>query len=509
MPELIILFLSFLLRVYKLNIFPLNHDEANWMIPCADYFDKFFGIPIACFGGYIRPFIGWLVFFSRKIFSSPEIAVRIPTAIIGTLTVLLLYKLAKEMYGKEVGIISSTLLCFLPWHVIQSRDGREMITVPFFGCLIFLSLFMFLKHRKNFWLVLCFIFTGISSFYAYPPAILYVPIFLLTLFFIRKDLSFLKSKILFFGIATFFLIILPVIILEVKSPTPQYLQKFYWYFYKDGPIMFNESIDKYFMRIIENIKINYFLAFKTLFLSSDGMLLYGAAFKSPLLITNMSAFIILSSLVVSFWKRENTDKILLVWISFGYLGSISGVRFFSPRHIIIILIPLLILMGRFIAEILNYAKKKNSASRKILISAGILFFIGLVGIEIFQLVHYYRVAPTDFEECRRNSYGCKEAALYLSRIADLGNYEILTDVRMTVDTYLNYPELTKKRFNKKGKYYIIWAPESHPEDYWNGLFSQLNARFRKQYPDEKPVKTIYYFNGLPAIHIFKLTNDIP
>ena len=132
--------LAFFVRVCNLSLFPLNHDEATWSLRSIDNFDKFLGLPVACFQGYIQPFFSYVVFFTKKIFSNPIYAVRIPSVVIGVATVILIYKLAKEMYGQKSGLISSLLLCFLPWHVIQSRIGVSLILTPFFGCLIFFVL---------------------------------------------------------------------------------------------------------------------------------------------------------------------------------------------------------------------------------------------------------------------------------------------------------------------------------------------------------------------------------
>ena len=139
---------------------------------------------------------------------------------------------------------------------------------------------------------------------------------------------------------------------------------------------------------------------------------------------------------------------------------------------------------------------------------------------------YYRIAPTHLEECRRNSYGCEEAAEYLARIQDIEDCRIVSDFRMTVFAYLKYSYHIQQVFeqppeehlmvtvgmppqnnigNKKMiTYYVVWAPESHPEENWDGTFSRLYTKFRQRYPKEIPIKTIYYPDGLAALYIFKV-----
>ena len=225
------------------------------------------------------------------------------------------------------------------------------------------------------------------------------------------------------------------------------------------------------------------------------------------------------SIFISFCRREVSDKILLIWLGLGGLGAISGVKFFQARYIIIILVPFLIVIAKFFAEIFNYAIKKAFLKRGLLFFAGIFLCMGLIFTEAFQMVRYYQIAPFNLEECRFNSYGCKEAAQYLSRVPDIKNYGIITDSSMEpLHIYLNYylfnivdefyggPKRQIGQY-RKGAYYIVWAPESHPEDYRGGEFSWLWKHFKINHPDATPIKTIYYPNGLPAIYIFKVENE--
>lgn len=507
MAAIIIFISAFFVRVYNLGLFPLNHDEATWALTSVEHFDKVLGIPVACFNGYIRPFLIYFIFFTKKIFSSTALAVRIPSAMVGVATVVLIYQLAKEMYGKRAGLISALLLSFLPWHVIQSRDGREMIATPFLGCLIALMLFKAIRKRSNGYLMLFWIFLGVGSFYTYQLSILFVPIFVIVLLFLRKRFRWVKPRIFLAGILTFLIILSPLIYLQIKEQIPRYSGKYHWYYYNDRPFGSSDSLVTFLMKAGENFRKNNLMVLETLFSASQGRLLYGAALKAPLLIAKPTIFIILISIIISLWRRRVQDKIILIWLILGYLGGVSGVRFFSPRHVIIILAPSLILISRFIAEIFGYAVKMSSFRSRLLNLGGIFLCAGLVSTEVFQLVRYYQIAPTNFEECRRNSYGCREAAQYLSQIPDIENCRIITNGRMTVCTYLKYFGISlqddmvhRKRDEENPIYYVIWAPESHPQDYWiKPYFGDLKVK----HPQIKPVKTIYYPNGLEAIHIFR------
>ncbi|MBM3257390.1 MAG: hypothetical protein FJY98_03670 [Candidatus Liptonbacteria bacterium] len=57
---------------------------------------------------------------------------RLPSAIFGTLTVLGIFFLAKELFFIHIGLFSSFLLATSVWHIIFSRIGFRAILAPFF-----------------------------------------------------------------------------------------------------------------------------------------------------------------------------------------------------------------------------------------------------------------------------------------------------------------------------------------------------------------------------------------
>jgi len=496
--------IAFFIRIYNLSLFPLNHDEANWFLQTVNHFNKFAGIPVPTFGGPILSFLPWLIYFTKNIFPAPFYAVRIPTIIIGTATVILTYQLTKDMYGHKAGLVSMSLLSLLPWHVIDSRCGTEGILVPFFGCLIALALIRSLQRQSNFWFIIFWLLLGIGSFYTYRASVIFVPIFFVILLLLRKDLYWCKPEMICTGLLFFYLLLYPLIYLQVTGRI-DFLGGFF------RPYQENPFSGNVFLSIWENFKNNNPPALGSLFFSSRGRILYGAAFQAPLLIHWISLSIIIFSIIISFWRRGYAEKILLTWLCLGYAGGVLGVSFFQPRYIIVILVPLLILMGRFFSEIFNCAAKKTFFKRRLFFSLGILLCAGLVITEIFQLIRYYQVAPSNLEECRKNSYGCKEAAQYLSRISNIEDYRLSTGFRMTVTTYLKYFSGKNLLYEERegvgeprGTYYVLWAPESHPREYWNGYFTHNYYSFKSKYPNKIPVATIYYPNGLPAIYIFKV-----
>ncbi len=503
-----ILFIAFFVRFYRLSLFPINHDEATWVIPSIYHFDRFMGIPVACFGGYIQPLFSYLVILTAKLFSSPVLVVRLPSVFIGLATVLAIYYLAAKMYDRKAGLISSFLLSILPWHVIQSRVGVTLILTPLFGCLIFSALFNAIHKKSNLLLLLSFLFLAIGSFYTYQASLCFIPVFFITLWFLRRDLRWVRMKSALLNASVFIAALFPLIYLQINNKIPSYGAKVLGMFYNS-----KSAFGNFLYQILNNIKNNIPVSFNGIFFKK-ACILNGQALDYPLLISGASFFMLLFSVALSLFYRKDSDRILLVWLIAGYLCAAIGVKHCDARYYItVILPPLLIFIAKFIAGIFDKIPKKVSFKREALLFSGITFLSILLVSEIWQVADYFHKAPSDLEECRFNSYGCKEAAQYLSKIPDIENYNIQTDTSMEpLFIYLNYylkkpllaPQQPDFANRKKCAYYLLWAPQTHPEDWREGQFSWLWKHFRPKYPDIIPEKIICYPNGLEAVYIFKV-----
>jgi len=303
-----------LVRIYSIGLFPLNYDEATWTLSSINNFDSFLSVPIYCFKGYIPPLFSYLVAITSRIFSSPAHIVRIPAVLIGSFTVLSVYILAKELYGKKTGLISSGLILFLPWHVIQSMIGVSLILTPLFGCLISLALVKAIRKRSVKMFLLFCLLLATGSLYTYQSSVLYLVIFAAVIMGARKELRWLKPKTIVIGILIFLITTWPLIYSQISGKI-DFLGVFYRN-YQDNPFK-----EKVFLNLAKNFSNNIAVVYKTLFFSAKGKMLYGASLGSPLLVHWITFFIILFSLGISFWRRKIGDKIILVWLVLGFLAN--------------------------------------------------------------------------------------------------------------------------------------------------------------------------------------------
>lgn len=136
----IVLLAAFFLRTYRITVNPpaISWDEASIgynaytiLTTGRDEHGKFLPLDtFAAFGDYKPPVPVYLTVPFVAIFGLGELAVRLPSALAGVLTVWVLFLLTAELfreskYAKTIGLTSSLLLTLTPWHIMLSRAGFE------------------------------------------------------------------------------------------------------------------------------------------------------------------------------------------------------------------------------------------------------------------------------------------------------------------------------------------------------------------------------------------------
>ena len=133
---------GFGLRTSNLGAEGLSEDELNKLQAVADYREH--GLtsangehPLlmkALQTGSLALFDKWnsISFLGGRRPVSPETALRLPGTIFGALTAILIYLLAAELFGAEVGLIAAALWAFDPMAIGFNRIAKEDTFVVFF-----------------------------------------------------------------------------------------------------------------------------------------------------------------------------------------------------------------------------------------------------------------------------------------------------------------------------------------------------------------------------------------
>jgi 4-amino-4-deoxy-L-arabinose transferase-like glycosyltransferase len=153
---LIIILVAAFLRFTQLGFNPpsLTWDEAAWGynayslgVDGKDEFGKFLPITnLESFGDFKPPLYAYLDVLPVKLLGLNEVATRFPSALFGTLTVLVTFFLVRRIFysSKQKDIIAlcaSLFLAISPWHILLSRAAFEANVASFF--LVF-GIWMFL-----------------------------------------------------------------------------------------------------------------------------------------------------------------------------------------------------------------------------------------------------------------------------------------------------------------------------------------------------------------------------
>jgi 4-amino-4-deoxy-L-arabinose transferase-like glycosyltransferase len=221
---IIIICIASFLRLYRLGSLPpgLSQDETSIgynaysiLKTGKDEHGAFLPQNFKAFGEYKLPGYIYLSVIPLSFLGPTPLAVRLPSAFFGILTVILLYFLVKKIFpdsGDILPLVSTALLSINPWHIHLSRGAFEVtVSLFFIASAIFL---WFVATKKSSALLIGF---SIVSFalagYTYNIARLLAPCIIL--FLIRSSYSVFKK----FSISSWIL----VIAFGICSFTPMFL----------------------------------------------------------------------------------------------------------------------------------------------------------------------------------------------------------------------------------------------------------------------------------------------
>ena len=120
---------------------PLNVDEASrgydaWCLleTGADRHGERWPLFLKSFGpgDYTGAISAWLMMPSIALLGPTPTAIRLPNAVLGVLTVALLWLWMRRAFDRRVAFVAALLLAVCPWHLRLSRMGHEAGLVPFF-----------------------------------------------------------------------------------------------------------------------------------------------------------------------------------------------------------------------------------------------------------------------------------------------------------------------------------------------------------------------------------------
>jgi len=138
------------LRLDGLGGASLTHDEASLVQYVQDM--KQGDYPSKTIGSLTKPLttyelIPYPIAFSVSLFGWSDWAARLPAALFGGLTILLLYFAGRDLFNRGVGLLSAAIYAFSPWAILWSQNLFYPQQTQFASLLTVYFFFMAIRHE--------------------------------------------------------------------------------------------------------------------------------------------------------------------------------------------------------------------------------------------------------------------------------------------------------------------------------------------------------------------------
>ncbi len=411
-----IIFVAFAIRLYHPELVPisLHGDEVgvgyNAYSLLASGIDEYGKSWPLVLRADVAPAIFYATIPSIALFGATDFAVRFPSVVVGTISLIAFYFLIQEIFGIKTALITTVILAISPWHLQISRIAHD---APYGLLLQLIATLCFLRGTKgrSFYILLSCVFFGLS-FYAYHSPRLTSPLLLLGLLAIFRGKILYMKKTVLYGLLLFTLTITPITIDFISKPIAET---------RIGGISIFTRQDTsvpltplYFIRLMPVLIGNYFNQFNPYFLFFDTstMRYFNVRFNGLLYYWELPAIILGVYALYQFKQKEK--YLVLWWILISALpGSLTQGNPNAGR--IFMLAPMLSVLGG-VGVIIALEKK--------IISKGLL--VGLIaGNTLFFWYYYFIDAPKVFAQ--QWQYGLKKMAYEVVAQENQFDHIIITD----------------------------------------------------------------------------------
>ena len=142
-------------------------------------------------GGEFNPPLFYYLEHFMLMAGNSEWILRFIPALMGTLTIPVVYLIGRELLDECGGLIAAALLSFSSYHIYYSQDARAYTLVTFFFSLAFLSYIWAIEKEKRCWWI---IFGILSSLTFWSHFYVLIPLGFLYLFALIKLAASIKGK---------------------------------------------------------------------------------------------------------------------------------------------------------------------------------------------------------------------------------------------------------------------------------------------------------------------------
>lgn len=222
---LVLLLVAFFLRFYKLDsLMPFFPDMGLFFLPAKDII-VYGNVPLVGMETshpWIHHGAHWIYVLSILLWVSNfnPVGPAIFIAILGTFTVLLFYFVVKEMFSKNIAILSAILFASSPLLVLNARIPYHTSPIPFFVILLFYFTYKWIKG--NIWIFPAITFMlGVLYNHEITTFVFAIVIGIILIYgFLKKEIWYkklLNFKLIIASIIGFLIPMTPFILHDLKT----------------------------------------------------------------------------------------------------------------------------------------------------------------------------------------------------------------------------------------------------------------------------------------------------
>lgn len=539
----IIILIAVLLRFFQLGTNPpsLTWDEVAWGynayslgIDGKDEFGRLLPFDyLESFGDFKPPVYAYLDIIPVKLLGLNEFAARFPSALFGTLTVLITYFLTKRIFNiknskhsleignskLEIPIVAATLLAVSPWHILLSRAAFEANVATFF---IIFGVYAFLRgiQDKSKFLILSAVSFALSL-YTFNTSRVFVPLLIIALAVLYRKKLLQMKKLSMIAAVTGLIIILPSVNFLLSPQARLRYEEVNIFSNVDLVKTANQEIENdhnaWWSKIIHNRRIfyareymkHYFdnLSFNFLFIKGDGNPKFSTQDIGQMYLWELPFLLV--GILMLFRKRENNWFIIPVWLILGIIPAATARETPHALRIETTLPTFQILVAYGIISSFILLKKYRR------IFTGSLSLVA--GLSLVYFIHVYFIQyPWEFSGDWQ--YGYKDSIAYVKTVEnDYDHINITDSLGRPYIYYLFYLQVPPSEFRKSAtvkrdafgfvaidgfsKYRFTKKLQIMPP---GGKTLYITSSEESLTSGIKPLKIFYKLDGTPILKAFTL-----
>lgn len=265
------------------------------------------GPPTSVGNIYLGPLYYYMMAIPMAVLWLNPVAAAAQVAIIGVLTIGLIYYLSREWFGKLAAFISALLYAISPVNIIYSRSSWNPNPAPFFALLAILGVYRVHKTGNFLWLVLT---GGALAFIVqmHYLALILLPIF--GLLWIHQIIKNQRKKHVVLGtlgaLVIFLFLMLPLVIFDLKYDYLNY-----------------KAITTFFSNRETTVNLNPFNTLGRVWPIYDHNLI-GRYITQETWLTSIVSILVLLPIILAGFKKSINNKwpymVLGLWLGVGALG---------------------------------------------------------------------------------------------------------------------------------------------------------------------------------------------